>query len=70
MNSNEMKATMKRNGDTLEKLAEVLELSVSGVSGRVNGHIDFRASEISKIVRRYKLSPEATSVIFFSESAS
>lgn len=70
MNSNEMKATMKRNGDTMEKLAETLDLQISGVSGRINGHIDFRASEISKIVRRYNLSPEETSHIFFDESAS
>lgn len=65
MNSNEMKAAMKRNGDTLEKLAEALNLHISGVSERVNGRIDFRASEISKIVKRYKLSPEETNVIFF-----
>ena len=70
MNSNEMKAAMKRNNDTLEKLAEVLELPISGVSGRINGHIEFRASEISKIVRRYKLSPEETTHIFFEECAS
>lgn len=70
MNSNEMKAAMKRNDDTMEKLADVLGLQISGVSGRVNGHIDFRASEISKIVQRYKLSPEETTHIFFDESAS
>jgi plasmid maintenance system antidote protein VapI len=70
MNSNEMKATMKRNSDTLERLAEALGLHVSGVSERVNGRIDFRASEISKIVRRYNLSPEETTHIFVEESAS
>ncbi len=70
MNSNEMKATMKRNEDTMEKLAGALGLQVSGVSGRVNGHIEFRASEISKIVNRYNLSPEETSKIFFNSVAS
>lgn len=70
MNSNEMKAAMKRNGDNLEKLAEALDLHISGVSGRVNGHIDFRASEIGKIVKRYNLSPEETTHIFFDGDAS
>ena len=70
MNTNEMKATMKRNEDTLEKLAEVLNLQVSGVSARVNGKIDFRCSEIVKIVNRYNLSPEDTARIFFEKDAS
>ncbi len=70
MNSNEMKAAMKRNGDTQEKLAEALGLHISGICGRVNGHIDFRASEIGKIVKRYNLSPEETERIFFEGDAS
>ena len=70
MNSNEMKAVMKRNDDTQEKLAEAMGLQLSGINARINGHVDFRASEIKMIKKRYGLSPEETDVIFFSESAS
>ena len=65
MNSNELKAEMKRNNDTYEKLAEALDLQVSGVSERVNGKVEFRRSEINIIRERYKLSPEDTIRIFF-----
>jgi transcriptional regulator with XRE-family HTH domain len=65
MNTNELKAAMKRNDDTQEKLAEALGLQVSGVSERVNGKIEFRRSEINTIRERYKLSAEETIKIFF-----
>lgn len=66
MNSNELKAEMKRNNDTQEKLAEALELSLSGVNDRINGRIEFRRSEINTIRQRYNLSAEDTIRIFFS----
>lgn len=65
MNSNELKAEMKRNNDTQEKLAEALELSLSGVNDRINGRIEFRRSEINAIRQRYNLSAEDTVRIFF-----
>lgn len=65
MNTNELKAEMKRNNDTQEKLAEALELSLSGVNDRINGRIEFRRSEINTIRQRYNLSPEDTVRIFF-----
>ena len=65
MNSNELKAEMKRNNDTYEKLAEALDLQVSGGSERVNGKVEFRRSEINIIRKRYRLSPEDTIRIFF-----
>jgi transcriptional regulator with XRE-family HTH domain len=65
MNTNELKAVMKRHDDTQEKLAEVLGLQVSGVSERVNGKIEFRRSEINAIRERYNLSAEETIKIFF-----
>lgn len=70
MNSREMKAEMKRNDDTQEKLAEALGIQVSGVSARINGRIDFRAREIGVIRKRYNLSDERTGVIFFTDAAS
>ena len=65
MNSNELKAEMKRNNDTQEKLAEALGLQISGVSDRINGKIDFRRSELGKIRSRYNLTPERFDEIFF-----
>lgn len=65
MNTNELKAAMKRNDDTQEKLAEALGLQVSGVNERVNGKVEFRRSEINAIRERYNLSPEETIKIFF-----
>ena len=65
-----MRSVMAKNNDNQEKLAEALILPVSGVNARINGKIDFRASEISKIVKRYSLSPQETTDIFFTESAS
>ena len=65
MNSLEMKVEMKRHKDTLEKLAEALDLQVSGVCARVNGHIEFRANEVKKIKQRYNLSAEDVVRIFF-----
>lgn len=70
MNSLEMKVTMKRNEDTQEKLAEALGLQVSGVCARINGHIDFRTSEIEKIRERYKLSDDELVKIFFTTKVS
>ena len=64
MNSIEMKVAMKRNEDTLEKLAEALGLQVSGAWARVNGQTEFRAKEISKIRQRYNLSAEDIVKIF------
>ena len=70
MNTNELKAAMKRHDDTQEKLAEALGLQVSGVSERVNGKVEFRRSEINTIRERYNLSPEETVRIFFTDSVS
>lgn len=70
MNSLEMKVAMKRNKDTMEKLAEALNLQVSGVCARVNGRIDFRATEIATIRERYNLSDTDLARIFFSKDAS
>ena len=67
MNYNVLKAEMKRNDDTQEKLAEALDISVSGVNDRINGRVEFRRSEINAIRQRYNLSSEDTIRIFFAE---
>ena len=70
MNSLEMKVAMKRNEDTQEQLAEALGLQVSGINARINGHIDFRISEVEKIRRRYNLSDAELINIFFTTKVS
>ena len=70
MNKAGIRSEMAKHNDTLERLAEALDMQVSGLSARINGHIDFRAGEICAIVRRYDLSPQATMDIFFDEVAS
>lgn len=70
MNSNELKAVMKRNSDTQEKLAEALGLQTSGVCDRINGNIEFRRSEINIIRKRYNLTDSDTVKIFFDEDVS
>ena len=70
MDTKELKAAMKRNDDTQEKLAEALGLQASGVSERVNGKVEFRRSEINTIRERYNLSPEETIRIFFADEVS
>ena len=70
MNPKELKAAMKRNDDTQEKLAEALGLQTSGVSERINGRIQFRRNEIDIIRQRYNLSDADTIMIFFADDVS
>jgi hypothetical protein len=70
MNGASLKSVMVKHNDTQEKLAEVLDLPVSGLNARINGKIEFRRSEINAIRRRYSLSPEETVSIFFDEEVS
>lgn len=70
MNKAKMKAVMVLNGDTQEDLAEALNLPVSGVNARINGKIDWRLSEMVKIIQRYHLKDTETADIFFEQEAS
>jgi len=70
MNKAMLKSAMARNGENQETLSEALDMAVSALNARINGHTEFRCSEIGKIVHRYKLSPEETNAIFFNEVAS
>lgn len=70
MNTNELKAEMKRNEDTQEQLAAALGLQTSGVCERINGRIEFRRSEINIIRKRYNLSDADTARIFFDDEMS
>ncbi len=70
MNSNLLKATIVKNGDTQEKLAEAMGLQTSGLNMRINGHIEFRRNEIIFIKQRYGLTTDEIDAIFFTELVS
>ena len=70
MNKTELQIEMTRHRDTQLLLADALDLPVSALNARINGKIEFRAGEISKIMRRYCLTPERTMDIFFDQEAS
>jgi len=70
MNTNELKAAMKRNEDTQEQLAAALGLQTSSICERINGRIEFRRSEINAIRKRYNLSDADTVRIFFDDEMS
>ncbi len=70
MNSNLLKATIIKNGDTQEKLADAMGLPTSALNMRINGKIEFRRNEIIFIKRRYSLSSDEVDSIFFTEIVS
>lgn len=70
MNKAAMRSVMAKHSDTQEQLAEALNMQVSGLNARINGRIEFRAGEISRIVQRYNLTPVETAEIFFDQIAS
>ena len=70
MNSKLLKATIIKNGDIQEKLADAMGLITSGLNMRINGHIEFRRNEINFIKQRYSLTSEEVDEIFFTELVS
>lgn len=70
MNSNLLKATIVKNGDTQGKLAEAMGINTSCLNMRINGKTEFRGSEINFIKNRYHLSNDEINSIFFAELVS
>lgn len=69
MNKQLLRAHMIKNGDTQQKLAEALGMTLSRLSERINGRgTEFRQSEIQTIKIRYSLTDEEVADIFFDES--
>lgn len=64
----ELKAVMALNDDTQDKLASALGMTPAGLSGRINGKIDFSLPEIDRIVTHYNLSADDIKRIFFASS--
>ena len=72
MNKTELEIEMKRHGDTGKTLSSYLGISPGTFSMKLNETkgAEFTQGEIMAIVKRYNLSPERTSEIFFVEKVS
>ena len=66
MKVNVFNSKMALYGDTIESLAEYLEISRQTLSWKIQGKTEFKRDEIDKIITRYELTPEETHEIFFS----
>ena len=65
MKVNVFNSKMALYGDTIESLAEYLEISRQTLSMKIQGKSEFKRDEIDKIISRYHLTPEETHEIFF-----
>ena len=66
MNKNLFRSIMVLNNDTNKSLADWLGISEKSVSDKINERgTEFKRSEIAMIKKRYSLSDEQTSDIFF-----
>lgn len=66
MNKNLFRSIMVLNNDTNKSLADWLGISEKSVSDKINERgTEFKQSEIAMIKKRYSLSDEQTSDIFF-----
>lgn len=67
MNIALLKSKMALNGDTQTTLAEYLGVTNNTMSNKMIGKYEFKHSEIEAIARRYKLTAEELTTIFFNE---
>lgn len=57
--------TIREFGDTQNTLADVLGITKSTLSWKINGKTDFKQSEIKMIADRYNLTGEEIKSMFF-----
>lgn len=68
MNKALLRSHIIKNGDTQEKLAEAIGISLSNLNAKLNENgTTFRLGEIDQIRARYHLSPQETMDIFFTQ---
>lgn len=71
MNIKELKVEMIRHDDTGEDLAKALNISRQTLSKKINSdNADFTQGEIATIQKRYNLSGDRVSEIFFADYVS
>lgn len=60
-----LRETRMMLGDNFKDLAEYMGISYQSLNKKLNGHVDFKRSEIKKIATRYSLDAEEIYYIFF-----
>ena len=55
---------VQKNGDTVESLAEHLEIGRGALSAKMNNRRDFKLTEVIRITRKYKLTNEQVISVF------
>jgi len=70
MNMNLLRSFMSKHGDNQKALADAIGLPQPSLSSRMNGHTDFRQTEMEAIRKRYGLSAEDMQAIFFAMAVS
>jgi len=70
VNKQKLKAAIMAGDGTQQNLAEAMGISLSNLSLRINGHMEFKAGEIAFIRDRYGLTDEMVCQIFFAEKVS
>ena len=60
------KSFITKNGDTQQKLANALGISLSNLSAKINGNgASFRQNEIAAIKERYHMTASEIDAVFF-----
>lgn len=62
-----LREVLEAYGHTQNDLAELLGITYQSVSIKINGKKDFNQSEIRKIAKMYKLTPEQVYDIFIND---
>lgn len=70
LNKKRLKAAIMANDGNQATLAKAMDLSLSSLSLRINGHMEFTAGEVAFIRDRYKLTDAEVCQIFFDEKVS
>ena len=66
-----LRSVMVLHGDTNKTLADYLNISERSISDKINENgTEFKQGEIAAIIKRYDLSEEQVSRIFFSQKVS
>jgi hypothetical protein len=65
MNINLLKSKMALRGDRMQDLGVCLGVTVSAISNKINGKVEFSRVDVQKIIDRYGLTPDETHEIFF-----
>lgn len=67
MNKSQFKVQMLKHKETMEQIAELLDIHVTTLSLKLNGRTSFTQGEIQCLKKHWKLSAEDLNAVFFTE---